>query len=536
MTTTIKFNLKQRKEGLPKILFIKNKLKHLSPKEQKQFEAFGQGPVVAPEHILIHQAFEKYALLQPNALAATHLDQSITYGELDQKANQMAMKLIELGVKPGDRVGLFVERSIPMLVGILGILKVGAAYIPQDARITPTVQLRHIIESSDVKVILTLSHLKHRIPLASGQCCVSIDRFLKRSEYSNKAFMSNQLIKAQSSCFILYTSGTTGMPNGVDVTHQNVSNIIMTPPGNLGMKPGLKVSQLLNISFDMAAWEILGALTHGATLIIRDNDIQKAAKQADIIIATPSVLAKLNPSEMTHVKVAAVAGEPCPKTLADTWSSFSTFYNCCGPTETTIVNTMHQHRLGTEKMSIGKPTPNNTVYILDENMLPCKIGEIGEMWAGGECVSAGYIKNDKLSSERYKADPFLGGKRMMFRTRDLGRWNENGELEHFGRTDDQVKINGFRIELDSISTAIESVKSCHQAVTLKLDNKNLVAFVSPKSIDLEQVKSAIADLLPYYCAPSMIIKLDELPMTSRGKVDKKALTVLAVKEQEKKND
>jgi len=169
-------------------------------------------------------------------------------------------------------------------------------------------------------------------------------------------------------------------------------------------------------------------------------------------------------------------------------------------------------------------------------MLPCKIGEIGEMWAGGDCVSAGYIKNDKLTNERYKPDPFLGGKRMMFRTRDLGRWNENGELEHFGRTDDQVKINGFRIELDSISTAIESVKSCHQAVTLKLDNKNLVAFVSPKSIDLEQVKSAIADLLPYYCAPSMIIKLDELPMTARGKVDKKALTVLAVKEQEKKND
>lgn len=536
MTTNIKFKLKQSNEGLSHILFLKNKLKHLSPKEQKQFESFGQGPVVAPEYSLIHQAFENFALLQPKALAATHLDQSISYGELDQKANQMALKLLELGVKPGDRVGLFVERSIPMLVGILGILKVGAAYIPQDARITPTVQLRHIIESSEVKVILTLSHLKHRVPLGSEQCCVSIDRFLERNEFKNKAFMSNQLIKAHSSCFILYTSGTTGMPNGVDVTHQNVTNIIMTSPGNLGLKPGLKVSQLLNISFDMAAWEILGALTHGATLIIRDSDIQKAAKQADIIIATPSVLAKLNPNEMTHVKVAAVAGEPCPKTLADTWSSFSTFYNCCGPTETTIVNTMHQHRLGTEKISIGKPTPNNTVYILDENMLPCKIGEIGEMWAGGDCVSAGYIKNEKLTDERYKPDPFLGKGRMMFRTRDLGRWNENGELEHFGRTDDQVKINGFRVELDSISTAIESVKSCQQAVTLKLDNKNLVAFVTPSTIDLDQVNKAIADLLPYYCAPSMIIKLDELPMTSRGKIDKKALTVIAVKAQETKND
>ena len=145
--------------------------------------------------------------------------------------------------------------------------------------------------------------------------------------------------------------------------------------------------------------------------------------------------------------------------LADKWSSFCTFYNSCGPTEVTIVNTAEVHTADKEVLSIGRPTPNNTVYILNEKMEPCAIGEIGEMWAGGDCVSLGYIGNEELTNDRYVPDPFLGNGRMMFRTRDLGRWTDTGELEHFGRTDDQVKVRGFRVELDSVSAMLESVAS-----------------------------------------------------------------------------
>ena len=233
------------------------------------------------------------------------------------------------------------------------------------------------------------------------------------------------------------------------------------------------------------------------------------------------------PTSAHNVKAVAVAGEPCPRPLADKWGAFCTFYNSCGPTEVTIVNTAEQHMPWKEGLTIGKPTPNNTVYILDEKLRPLPIGEVGEMWAGGDCVSKGYIGNEELTNERYKPDPFLVGDRMMFRTRDLGRWTANGELEHYGRTDDQVKIRGFRVELDSVSAALESVPSCKRAATLKLDDRHLVGFVSPQTVDVEAAKEAVTSQLPYYCTPKFVIALDALPMTPRGKIDKRKLLAMA---------
>ncbi|MEM7343906.1 MAG: AMP-binding protein, partial [Chloroflexota bacterium] len=203
------------------------------------------------------------------------------------------------------------------------------------------------------------------------------------------------------------------------------------------------------------------------------------------------------------------------------------------PTETTIINTAQHYTPDLERLTIGKPTPNNTVYVLNEEMQPCAIGEVGEMWAGGDCVTAGYLDNPTLNQERYADDPFLGNGQKMFRTRDLGRWTSDGELEHFGRTDDQVKIRGFRVELDSVSAALESVPACNQAVTLKLDSRNLVAFVSPAIVDEADAKQAVADKLPYYCIPAFVMAMDELPRTSRGKIDKRLLLSMATAEQEK---
>jgi D-alanine--poly(phosphoribitol) ligase subunit 1 len=496
------------------------------------FAKFGQGPLIEPSHQNICKAICEQALNHSEVVALKHLDQSMTYKTLTQQSNQLALHLIRTGVKPGDHVALFVQRSIPMIVGILAILKVGAAYVPQDARIVPSAQLSHVIKAANTKVILTLTNLKHLVPVPDGHVCIAIDDFLSEppEEYADLTLVED---KPSDNCFVLFTSGTTGMQNGVQVTHGNVSNILLTAPGSLGMRPGIKVSQILNISFDMAAWEILGALSHGATLVIRGKDIEETVRQVDVVIATPSILSSLKAELCRNVKVVAVAGEPCPQPLAEQWSQFSTFYNCCGPTEVTIVNTMQNYNLAQQQLTIGKPTPNNTVYILNEDRSPCAVGEIGEMWAGGDCVSKGYIGNETLNQERYKEDPFLGKGHVMFRTRDLGRWNSKGELEHFGRTDDQVKIRGFRVELDSISKALESVYNCKQAVTLKIDSRHLVSFVTPRNVDLAKAKKAIEDSLPYYCTPSVLMALDEFPMTSRGKIDKRALTILAVAEQEK---
>lgn len=504
---------------------------NLSSVDQKLFETFGQGPVEQLPFYAIHHPFEKQAKTNPNTIAAEHQGETITYQALNRQANRLAAILAQQGVTTGDNVALFLQRSIPMLVGIMGALKAGAAYVPQHVGVAPEAQLRHIIDATEAKVILTISSLRDQVPVPKGCVCIAIDELMDQpmdpSVDYDIQFTPETPIAPEQCSFILFTSGTTGNPNGVQVTHRNVCNILLTKPGNLGMKPGMKVGQILSIAFDMAAWETLGCLAHGATLLIRGKDFMETARQVDVIISTPSILSTLDADQCHQVKVVAVAGEPCPRALADKWGAFCNFYNSCGPTETTIVNTMQLHDLAAERLPIGKPTPNNTVYILDQDKKPVTIGEIGEMWAGGDCVSAGYLKNEALTDERYAPDPFLDGERVMFNTRDLGRWTADGELEHFGRSDDQVKVRGFRVELDSVSAALESVPRCKRAATLKFDNRNLVGFVSPKTVNTDAAKQAVADALPYYCTPAFVLALDELPMTSRGKIDKRLLMELA---------
>lgn len=508
-------------------------LGHLSAKDQRLFWTFGLGQPQAIPYPTIHHAFEYQAQRVPYNTAVEHLDDSMTYEELNLHATRLAELLIDLGVKPGDCVPLFLERSISMVVGILAILKTGAAYVPQHVGVAPLKQLHHVVNDTGAKVILTVSKFLQDVPQTTSIRRIAIDDFLRSSRRVKKSnvdqFSLAVDVGPDDRCLVLFTSGTTGKPNGVQVTHKNICNIILTSPGNMNIQPGDRVAQILSISFDMAAWEIHGCLTNGGTLVIRDSDIAKTAQNVNVLISTPSILSKLDPEQCSVLKSVAVAGEPCPRHVADTWSDQGTFYNACGPTETTIVNTMYPHNRDAPILTIGKPTPNNTVYILDENGKACGIGETGEMWAGGQCVTAGYLKNPELTVQRYHYDPFLGAGKIMFNTRDLGRWTEDGLLEHLGRTDDQVKIRGFRVELDSVSSKLEEVEGCVRAVALKYDNRNLVAFTSPETVDTEVARQHVANCLPYYCTPVFVIGLPELPLTPRGKIDKRVLLDIAEK-------
>lgn len=513
--------------------FINETFNNLTPTDQALFVQFGQGPRATLPYLLMHRAFEKYAHLQPNAIAATHQAETITYGELDRQANRLAQLLAQHGVTTGDNVALFLQRSIPMVVGIMASLKAGASYVPQHVGVAPESHLKYVMKAANIKVILTLSHLQHLIPAKADQVIIPIDQliqvpFADEREFTTP-FVPTTPISPDNTCYIIFTSGTTGKPNGVQVTHRNACNLLLTAPGNLGIQPGTKVGQILSIAFDMAAWEILGTLGNGGTLLIRSKNFMETIQQVDVVISTPSILSSFDADRCHNVNTVAVAGEPCPRPLADKWGEFATFYNSCGPTEVTIVNTMQEgYTPQSELLTIGKPTPNNTVYVLDKDLNPLPIGEIGEMWAGGDCVSTGYIGNPQLTDERYRPDPFLGEGHKMFRTRDLGRWTADGELEHFGRTDDQVKIRGFRVELDSVSAVLESVEQVKRAVALKLDDRHLVAFVSPHTVALEAANQAVADELPYYCTPKFIIAMEELLMTPRGKINKRGLMQMAL--------
>ncbi|WP_407333530.1 AMP-binding protein [Enterovibrio sp. 27052020O] len=500
-------------------------LASLDATELRKFIEFGRGPSESPSFSTLNKAFEYHADKTPHAIAAMHGNRSISYQVLNQHAEQLATFLQQLGVKPGDSVGLFLTRSIPMLTGMMACLKIGANYVPQHAGVAPHPQLEHIVETARIKIVLTLSQHKQSLPAFDDCTVIELDNLLKSSEFLSLKIAGKRPTKPQHTCFILFTSGTTGKPNGVQVTHKNVCNIVMTSPGNLGVKPGMRVAQILSIAFDMSAWEVFVALCHGATLLIRDKVIEHTAVNADVIIATPSVLGQIDPEKCRDVSVVAVAGEPCPKPLADTWGAFCDFYNCCGPTETTIINTAKLYRPG-DSLTIGKPTPNNTVYVLNEKLEPCAIGEVGEMWAGGICVTKGYLANADLSQARYRADPFLGDGHVMFRTRDLGRWTPCGELEHYGRTDDQVKVKGFRVELDAVSSIIEQVPACRLAVTLKADANHLVSFVAPASVNEQDAINHVASHLPYYCVPVRVMAFETLPLTPRGKIDKRALQAL----------
>ncbi|NUR62525.1 MAG: amino acid adenylation domain-containing protein [Catenulispora sp.] len=504
-------------------------LDQLSSRDRALFQQYGQGPVRDVPYSLVHRAFEDQARARPLAVAAEHLGQRITYGELDRQADRLARLLAESGVRPGDRVAVFLRRSLPMLIAELAVLKAGAAFVPQDVKTAPAAQLRHVLDVTGARVVLTTAAYAKEMPGSEGRLVVSVDTLAAEPDPGGGTFRPDRELDSESLCYVLFTSGTTGRPNGVGVTHRNACNLLHTAPGDLGIRPGYRVSQLLNIGFDMAAWEIFGALGHGATLVIRGSDFAEAVRTADVVIATPTILATLDPARCERIKTVAVAGEPCPRPLADRWAAVGHFYNGCGPTETTIVNTLQLHDVSAMRLTIGRPTPNNTVYVLDDRLCPLPIGETGEMWAGGAGITVGYLNDPELTAERYRPDPFLGAGHMMFRTRDVGRWTPGGELEHLGRTDDQVKIRGFRVELDAVSAALESIPGCVRAATVKVDSRTLVSFVAPGHITSQEARRAVAGLLPYYCVPETVHAMEELPQTSRGKIDKAALLDVAVR-------
>ncbi|WNO08688.1 amino acid adenylation domain-containing protein [Teredinibacter sp. KSP-S5-2] len=488
---------------------------------------FAQQQALPIEHL--EHAFSNFVRLQPERIAIRHLNQSISYRDLDEKATRLAVYLQQQGVSAGERVGVFLHRGIPMVIAMLACFKLGATYVPQHAKVAPLSQLDYVIKTSGIRWVVTIDEYMDKLAE------LDVNR-LNLSEFNYQTLVGEVLVKplvhGGDTAFILFTSGTTGDPNGVAVSHKNVANIILLAPGNLAIKPGVKVSQILSIAFDMAAWEIWGCLCNGGELIIRGASIQEACEQANVIIATPSILSSLNTSKLTQVKRAIVAGEPCPRSLAERWHSFCDFYNSCGPTETTIVNTVAKFD-PKKPLSIGKPTPNNTVYILDDELSPLPIGEVGIMWAGGDCVTQGYINNPELNAFRYRDDPYHPGKKM-FRTGDLGRWNEYGELEHLGRVDDQVKVKGFRIELDAVAKQIESLNGVKRAVVIKYNSQHMVGFYLGEQQQANTIKCVIETKLPYYCVPTVTVQLEAFPYTNRGKIDKRALLAFAKEHYSKK--
>ncbi|KAL2835979.1 hypothetical protein BJY01DRAFT_258812 [Aspergillus pseudoustus] len=503
----------------------------LSDSDARLFQQFGFGAKCRIPFQTIHQAFIHHATRNPSATALLDLSKGapgeVTYGELLRQAQFLATRLKVNGVKPGGHVLLLVKRGPEMVAAILAVLMAGAQYVPMDGCVVPDHTLQRAAGQCNISVALCLGQFEERLRgMNIVPSILVLENILCSTDYTQFDTNPDRLVcegDANRGCYVIYTSGTTGDPKGVDVTHKNATNLLCQAPGNLGISARSRVGQVLSISFDMAAWEILGSMANGATLVLRGSDWNTALKEIDTLICTPSILAKYNPDEFPNISRVATAGEPCSQSLADKWAaSGATFFNCCGPTETTIVNTMHRHTSG-QPLTIGRPTPNNNVYILHKNMSPCAIGEVGTIWAGGAGVTRGYVGQPDRTARRYQYDKFINdGKSIMYNTGDLARWLPDGSLETLGRDDEQVKIKGFRVELDGVSACLATCPGVQQATALMI-NGELTGFLTPRSCSIQSVMEHLAVKLPYYATPVRWRTLDEFPLTSNGKVDKRAL-------------
>ncbi|KAF4986213.1 hypothetical protein FGRMN_10949 [Fusarium graminum] len=463
----------------------------------------GQGDHVEHPFSTVTSAFYQHARVCPDAIALrdlTGVQKELTYGQLAKRAQCLAAQLVSRGVCPDSRVPIVAKRGLDMIVAIWAVLSCGAQYVPLDGGVVPDETIRRVLEQAD-GIVLCLASTAHRITTQHHKSNVVIIEEIETAYL--EAGDHIDLATPDSGCYVIYTSGTTGNPKGVDITHRNVANLVCLSPGNLGVVPGTCVGSVLNISFDMAAWEIFVCLCNGGTLVLRGSNWEPALQQIDVLICTPTILSKYHPAQFPRIKTVATA-------------------------ETTIVNTMQKHVAGHE-LSIGRPTPNNRVYILSDEGEPVPMGATGVMWAGGLGVSRGYIGLSEKTSQKYKPDTFAKDGSTIYDTGDLCRWRPDGSVEILGRVDDQVKVKGFRVELDGISASLVSAPDVRRAAVLLIDGE-IHGFITPRKCDVTTTIKHVQQRQPYYAVPTHLHQLDELPSTPNGKVDKNGLKILALSE------
>jgi surfactin family lipopeptide synthetase A len=498
-----------------------------------------------PPVACFHELVWRQAECRPDAVALTFDDQAVTYGELQRRAEQLAQSLQGLGVGPEDVIGLCMERSPAMIIGLLAIHTAGAAYVPLDPAL-PAARLTFTLEETQAKLVLTQVSLKsmfvHEAHAIPAMC---IDEpwpvnTLQRETPQRQAC-------AQNLAYIIFTSGSTGNPKGVLVSHQGLNNFASEQARIVGVDATSRVLQFSSMSFDASVSDIVMALAAGATLCLGTREallpgpsLARLLREQAITIMTltPSALAALPAEEYPALRSISVAGEACPAELITRWASRVRFTNLYGPTETTIWATQAHCLPGTLRPSIGRPIHNVQIYLLDDQLQPVPIGVSGEIYIGGIGVTRGYLNNPDRTAVTFVPHPFSAepGTRL-YKTGDLARYLTNGDLEYLGRVDQQVKIRGYRIELGEIEACLRQHPAVHEAVVIayepvsetgQLRPQQLATYLVPadsQPMRVSELRNFVKERLPEYMMPAAFIVLDQLPLTTSGKVDRRALPV-----------
>uniref|UniRef100_UPI0038990D61 non-ribosomal peptide synthetase n=1 Tax=Mycolicibacterium neworleansense TaxID=146018 RepID=UPI0038990D61 len=480
-------------------------------------------------------SFAEQVARVPNAVALTCDGRAMTYRELDEASNRLSHFLVSHGAGPGQCVVLFFNRCAEAVVSILAVLKTGAAYLPIEPAV-PDARARFMISDATPVAAVTTAGLTHRL---EGAGLVVIDVNDPRVDgYPVTALPAPE---PDDIAYIMYTSGTTGVPKGVAITHANVTQLLETMP------PALVTSEQVwtqwhSLVFDVSVWDIFGALLHGGRLVVVPESVAHSpqdlhallvSERVTVLSQTPSAVGMLS-AEGLESTALVVAGEACPADVVDRWAQDRVMINAYGPTEATVYATISAPLVpGSGAVPIGAPVSGAALFVLDQWLRPVPVGVVGELYVAGRGVGVGYVRRAGLSASRFVACPFGGdgapGIRM-YRTGDLVSWGIDGQLRYLGRADEQVKIRGYRIELGEIRSALADIDGVAQAVVVAREDrpgdKRLVGYVTELDagvVDPVQIRSVLAQRLPAYMVPAAIVVIDALPLTVNGKLDRRAL-------------
>lgn len=514
--------------------------------KEKLLVEFNNTDLEYDENIPFIKYFEEQAEKTPDEIAIVFENKKMTYRELNEKANSLAYLLRENEVTNNTVVGILLERSFEMLISMLAVLKSGGSYIPI-ASDYPKDRIEYMLEDSEATIILTSQNRRN---LADKKLINVKDKKIYEEHKENLENIS----KPEDLSYLIYTSGSTGTPKGVMLKQKNLSNFYNSMKNIIEyLKDGKnhKILSITTVSFDIFAFETLMSLTSGLTVYLTSENGQKMTSEIERIIkensveimqTTPSVmkfhLENLNNKDsLKSLKYIMLAGEPLSKSLVDKIKEIVpdvTIYNGYGPSETTIFSAVG-NATNQEEVTIGTPINNTQIYILNKNKKVLPQGTRGELYISGDGVGKGYMNKEEQTNSNFIPNPFIAGK-IMYKVGDLGSFDDKGEITCYGRVDNQVKIRGLRIELQEIEKRIQSVYNIHDCVVVKKVVKGkdaLCAYYVERGHVIKSVlKSVLYSKLPEYMVPQYFVKMDQLPHTPNGKVDRKALPDPVIDEKE----
>jgi amino acid adenylation domain-containing protein len=479
--------------------------------------------------------FEAQVARDPSALALRFDGQELSYGELDARSRRIAALLRARGIDAESLVGLCMEPSLDLPCAFLGILRAGGVYLPLDPA-NPRGRLADMLDDARPRLVLVQAHLAADLPIPK-------DCLVRTVENAAAAEDPTALPKpeVEQAAYAIFTSGSTGRPKAAVLTHGGLANVAREQDRLFAPGPGDRVLQFAAIGFDASVFEMLMALSQGSALCLAPRErllpgraLLETLERESISIATlpPSALLALPDAALPRLRVLTAAGEPCPAEAVQRWAPGRAFFNLYGPTETTIWATAARCEPGERIPSIGRPIANTRVYILDSRLAPVPVGVPGELCIAGIGLARHYLNRPELNAQRFVPDPFDPGTgARLYRTGDLARWRPDGAIELSGRIDMQVKLRGYRIELGEIEAALSGHPMVREAVVLAREDRPgltwLVGYVTPSAVgelpDAADLREYLHHRLPDYMVPARFVVLDELPVTTNGKIDRQAL-------------